>query len=71
MTATLPGNNPYVNAEVTLHYASVPRAPGSALPIDSNTRTMSVSTSNQLYFAVVLGYRPVPVSGSPAKRNYL
>jgi hypothetical protein len=70
MTATLPGNNPYVNAEVTLHYASVPRAPGSALPIDSNTRTMSVSTSNQLYFAVVLGYRPVPVSGSPAETIY-
>jgi hypothetical protein len=70
MTATLPSDNPYINAEVPLHYTSAPRSSGAPLPIDANTRTLSVTTSNQLYFAVVLGYRPVPVAGSAAEIIY-
>jgi len=70
MTATSPASNPYTNQEVTLHYAAVPRTAGSALPIDSNARIMSVTTSNQLYYAVALGYKPSPVIGSPAATIY-
>lgn len=39
-------------------------------PILARTRTASVSTSDQLFFAVEQGYLPVPVAGSAAERIY-
>ncbi|MCL2630084.1 MAG: hypothetical protein FWD49_01005 [Firmicutes bacterium] len=36
------------------------------LPYESNSETISVKTSNELFFAISLGKRPVPVSGSEA-----
>ncbi|HHU43000.1 MAG: transglutaminase domain-containing protein [Bacillota bacterium] len=40
------------------------------LPIDSVTKTLSVSTSTQLLVAAGWGFKPVPVSGSPAQEVY-
>ncbi len=39
-------------------------------PIDQVEKTVSVKTSDQLYFALKKGYRPLPVSGSPADLIY-
>ena len=70
MTATDPSlNSQYTNENVILHYAAVPRTE-DILPIDTLNRTMNVSTSMQLYYAVALGYKPVPQAGSPAELIY-
>ncbi|MFA5448904.1 MAG: transglutaminase domain-containing protein [Clostridia bacterium] len=62
---------PSENAELPFvtHYAKQPRVTNT-LPIDAISRTLSVSTSNQLYFAASLGYRPIPVAGSSAETIY-
>ena len=39
-------------------------------PIEERTKTAVVSTSDQLFFAVEQGYKPVPVPGSAAERIY-
>lgn len=52
------------------HYAEEGRSDGAALPIDSVTETVTVTTSNQLYLAVANGKRPVPVVGSVAEDIY-
>lgn len=39
-------------------------------PIDEIEQTVTVSSSDQLYFAIKKGYRPVPVSGSNAYYLY-
>ena len=57
----------FAEAPSITHYASTPRGNGSALPIDSLGRTMEVATTNQLYLAVEMGYKPVPVAGSRAE----
>ncbi len=51
----------YVYKEVNAitHYADEPRGTDAALPIDSVTRTMYVGTSNELYLAVAMGYKPL------------
>ncbi len=41
-----------------------------SFPIDQVEKTISVSTSDQLYFALKKGYRPVPVAGSNADLIY-
>ncbi len=56
---------PFVN-----DYTTTPRGEGSSLPIDTWKNTMQVATSNQLYFAVSLGFKPVPVVGSKAEIIY-
>ena len=38
--------------------------------IDDVDRTVTVSSSDQLYFALKLGYRPIPVRGSNAEKLY-
>ncbi len=38
--------------------------------IDNRTQTVSVSSSDQLYFAIKKGYKPVPVTGSNAEYIY-
>ena len=38
--------------------------------IESIDKTISVSTSDQLYYAMQYGYRPIPVSGSQAELVY-
>lgn len=40
------------------------------LAVDALEREISVTTSNQLYFAIAEGYKPVPVEGSTAERIY-
>lgn len=52
------------------HYTKTPRSSGAALPIDANGDTLSVTTSNQLYYAVSLGFKPLPTAGSPAETVY-
>jgi hypothetical protein len=42
----------------------------NAFKIDGNTNTISVSTSEQLWFAVEQGYKPIPVSSSKAEKYY-
>ena len=39
-------------------------------PIEKRTKTAVVKTSDQLFFAVEQGYKPVPVPGSAAERIY-
>ncbi len=56
---------PFVN-----DYTETPRGEEGNLPIDTWKNTMQVSTSNQLYFAVSMGFRPVPVVGSRAEIIY-
>lgn len=70
MTATDPAENGmYTNENVILHYTDSPRSADS-LPIDSLTRTMAVETGMQLYYAVALGYRPIPADDSSAELLY-
>ena len=49
------------------HYAENPRGQLGVLPIDSLNRTMQVATTDQLYLAVEMGYKPIPVAGSVAE----
>ncbi|MBR1747754.1 MAG: hypothetical protein IJ735_06055 [Clostridia bacterium] len=51
------------------HY-STSRQHTRTFPIDKIERTVSVSTGDQLYFAIKKGYRPVPVVGSNAYYLY-
>ncbi len=46
----------------TPKYGSGGRTPGNE-PILNNPRTLAVSTSSQLYLAVLWGYQPYPISG--------
>lgn len=62
-------SSPYSLSPVELHYGVNERLE-DILPIDSLTRTISVTTSNQLYYAATLGYRPIPVAGSQAAGIY-
>lgn len=57
----------FTEAPAITHYATNPRGNGGTLPIDSLSRTMEVETTNQLYLAVEMGYKPVPVVGSRAE----
>ncbi|MCL2375360.1 MAG: hypothetical protein FWC82_02400, partial [Firmicutes bacterium] len=43
---------------------------GNGLPIMQRTRTVPVSTSDQLFFAAEEGFRPVPLAGSVAYRIF-
>lgn len=60
----------YVEVPSVNHYAEEPRGEGASLPIDSLESTMEVSTSNELFYAVSLGYRPIPVVESRAETIY-
>jgi hypothetical protein len=51
-------------------YASTESVLRSALPVDSLQLKKSVSTSEQLYLALSLGYKPEPVEGSDAEAVY-
>lgn len=51
------------------HYAEAPRGNGE-FPIYERTRTLNVTTSKQLLFAVMNGYKPVPEPGSHAAIIY-
>ncbi|MDR0697268.1 MAG: hypothetical protein LBF68_07055 [Christensenellaceae bacterium] len=42
----------------------------STLPIDSVQHTMNATTADQLFFILMNGYRPTPVSGSKAFETY-
>ena len=62
----------YPDAENSFtHYSLSPRGEGGALPIESLGSVMEVATSNQLYFAVSNGYKPLPAAGSAAETVYL
>ena len=63
------GRYPDVENALT-NYSSDPRGTGAALPIESLEYTLEVSTSNQLYYAAINGYRPLPAQGSAAERIY-
>lgn len=64
----------YIYNEVNsvTHYAQNPRGEGGELPIDDlgEDRVLEVNTSNQLFLAVSMGYRPLPVAGSKAEQIY-
>lgn len=57
----------YKEAPAVTHYATKPRGSLGTLPIDGLTRTMEVATSDQLYLAVEMGYKPIPFPGSRAE----
>ena len=59
----------YIYGEATsiTHYAENPRGQAGTLSIDALNRTMEVATTDQLYLAVEMGYKPVPVAGSRAE----
>jgi hypothetical protein len=56
-------------ANVYTNYALTPREESDALPIDV-LPPFEVSTSNQLVWAALNGYRPAPVAGSAAADMY-
>ncbi|MFI3229689.1 MAG: transglutaminase domain-containing protein [Bacillota bacterium] len=58
------------NAIIAAAYGDGSRTDSATLNIDNIEYTMSVSTSNQLYYAVAMGYQPVPVAGSAAETVY-
>lgn len=62
----------YIYKEVSsvTNFAKAPRGENASLPIDKLTRTMEVTTSNELYLAVSMGYRPEPKEGSVAESVY-
>ena len=45
------------NGEIYTHYSETPRGENGILPIESLSETMSVSTSGQLLYAVLNGYK--------------
>lgn len=63
------GDEEYIFAETNsvTHYAVNPRGQEGALPIDGLNRTMEVATTDQLYLAVAMGYKPLPTAGSVAE----
>lgn len=62
----------YIYSEVNTltNYSKLGLNTDRALAIDSLKDEMSVTTSNQLYLAVSMGYKPVPVEGSSAESIY-
>ena len=63
----------YQNATQTnnrTHYRSLTTETQRTFAIDSVANTISVSSSEQLYFTLKKGYRPVPVPGSNAAYLY-
>lgn len=59
------------NASNDFHLAVSDRGESyDEFPIDGVARTAVVSTSDQLFFAVEQGYRPLPEAGSAAERIY-
>lgn len=64
--------NPSINTQQDfISIAKVGTARGSSysvFPYEERTNAISVTTSDQLFFAFEHGYRPVPVSGSAAER---
>lgn len=61
----------YVNATTRLERAHYVLGENErSFPVDEIDRTVSVSSSDQLYFALKKGYRPVPVQGSNAEKLY-
>lgn len=52
------------------HYSETGRGEDGVLPIDKLQYTIEVATSNQLYYAVINGYRPLPAAGSVAESVY-
>lgn len=58
------------NGEIYTHYSETPRGENGILPIESLSETMSVSTSGQLLYAVLNGYKPSVVQGSSAETVY-
>lgn len=58
----------YTDAEFAVSYGGT--GAERELAVDTLTRELSVSTTNQLYIAVASGYKPVPVEGSSAERIY-
>jgi len=59
----------YEQIPYIMHEFSTP-SDSSALAIDSVVDTVSVSDSDQLYYAVINGYNPKPKAGSAAERIY-
>ncbi|MBO5775964.1 MAG: hypothetical protein J6R35_01175, partial [Clostridia bacterium] len=71
--ALIPGEDDgYIYREVNAltNYTKLPVNTGRALAVDALKNEMEVSTSNQLYLAVSMGYKPVPVAGSTAEALY-
>lgn len=60
---------PLTELRYITHFASTPRSVEESLSIDSLPE-YPVSTSNQLFWAAINGYKPVPVSGSAAESVY-
>ena len=60
----------YQEVNAVTHYAESPRGTGASLPIDLINRTMEVSNTNELFYAVSLGYRPIPAPESRAEQVY-
>lgn len=60
---------PYPELNYITHYASIPRDALEKLPSDS-LEEYAVSTSNELFWAAINGYKPVPEEGSSAEQTY-
>ena len=58
------------NAEIFTHYSENPRGEQGVLPIEKLTETMQVTTSGQLMYAAMHGYKPSPAAGSAAEKAY-
>lgn len=60
--------NVYTNSEPPHYDTTVEH--DRTFAIDDRTQSVSVSSSDQLYFAIKKGYKPVPVAGSNAEYIY-
>ncbi|MDR0751109.1 MAG: Ig-like domain-containing protein [Christensenellaceae bacterium] len=60
----------YLERPMAAHYTSKPGERQLAIDKLGSDRTMVVTTSNQLFYAVSKGYRPVPVVDSAAEKIY-
>ncbi len=60
----------YPEAPFVNDYSTFPRGDSAALPIDSLTNSLEVRTSNELYLAILMGFKPNPVKGSKADVIY-
>ena len=61
---------PYTELNYVTHYAEIPRGEQELLPIDSLLFEYEVSTSNELFWATINGYKPVIAEGSSAEEIY-
>lgn len=66
----VPTTEDNMDAKMQVSYGDGSRTAETKLTIDKFKNSMAVETSNQLYVAVSMGYKPMPVANSSAEEVY-